>query len=500
MLTARRIAAALLVATLTACARAPQAKTAIGRAVPPGDGVWLEEGVGPSEMEIEKQLRRAGVTVVFLPAVRLSLEGGRPTASALPAPPKPFGETAVFLVVSAGADMAVAASPQDVNAARAFAGSVADALQATLAGRAAYGARVVGLHLDFPLAPAAAPAYGEFLRALRGRIPAELLLTASLRFTPDEAERPKLGEALAGADALVAFVFGETATANPVAVDDVGKPWWAAYSPGVRGVWKDAQGQVRGSVSEKQLLELAGAPGLELTNDLTFREEAASAFLLVPRQPMQAAGMTLGSGDRLSFRQPALSEMLYRFGADMAGRRRVRGRIVVIQGASESDRLFTLEALSDVTLGHSLDPDLRVSVTGAHTSTVAVSAHNASSHASVISRTLNWVDVDFPAGGIRDVQPGGWDRFEVYDAEGRPVTPGRATRVRFFETLVGPNETIEPARVLLTRSSPADCCAYRQSVASSAGPEVKTDWVVPTPAPTPVPSKKATPPSKKKRR
>ena len=490
----------LLVATLSACSRPPQAKTTAGRAVPAGDGVWLEESVGASETDIEKQLGRAGFTVVFLPAARLSLEGGRASAAALPAPPKPFEQTAVFLVASGGADLAAAASPQDVTAARAFAGSVSDALQATLKGRAAYGAKVVGLHLDLPLAPASAAAYGEFLKALRSRIPAELLLTISLRFTPDETERAKLGEALAGADALVAFVFGETATANPVAVDEVGKPWWAAYSPGVRGVWKDAQGQVRGALAEKQLLELAGASGLELTNDLTFREEAASAFLLVPRQPMQAAGMTFGAGDRLSFRQPALSEMLYRFGADMAGRRRVRGRIVVMQGASESDRLFTLAALSDVTLGHSLDPDLRVSVTGAHTPTVAVSAHNASSHASVISRTLNWVDVDFPAGGIRDVQPGGWDRFEVYDAEGRPVTPGRATRVRFFETLVSPNETIDPARVLLTRPSPVNCCAYRQSIASSAGPEVKTDWIVPTPAPTPVPQKKPTPAPKKKRR
>jgi hypothetical protein len=500
MLTARRTAAVLLVATLSACERAPQVKARAGRAVPPGDGVWLEEGVGPSEAEIEKQLGRAGFTVVFLPAARLSLEGGRPAAAVLPAPPKPFEQMLVFLVASGGADLAAAASPQDVTAARAFAGSVADALQPVLKGRAAFGAKVGGLHLDLPLSPASAAAYGEFLKALRARIPAELLLSISLRFTPEEAERAKLGEALAGADALVAFVFGETATANPVAVDEVGAPWWAAYSPGVRGVWKDAQGQVRGALAEKQLLELAGAPGLELTNDLTFKEEAASAFLLVPRQPMQAAGMTFGAGDRLSFRQPALSEMLYRFGADMAGRRRVRGRIVVMQGASESDRLFTLAALTDVRLGHSLDPDLRVSVAGARTPTVAVSARNASSHASVISRTLNWVEVDFPAGGIRDVQPGGWDRFEVYDAEGRPVTPGRATRVRLFETLVGPNETIEPARVLLNKPSPADCCAYRQSIASSAGPEVKTDWVVPTPAPTPIPAKKPTPPPKKKRR
>jgi hypothetical protein len=302
------------------------------------------------------------------------------------------------------------------------------------------------------------------------------------------------------ADGLVAFVFGETAAVSPAAVDEVGKPWWAAYSPGVRGMWKDAAGQTRGPLTEKHLMLLSDAPGMDLTNDLTFREESASAFLLVPRQPVQAAGMSFEPGDQLAFRQPALSEMLYRFGADMAGRRHVRGRIVVLQGALEQDRLFPLAALSDVMLGRSLDPDLRVSVSGAGTTAVTVAARNASPHASVISRTLNWVDVDLPAGGFRDVQPGGFDRFEEYDAEGRPVTPGRATRVRLFETLVGPLETIEPARILLRKAAPGDCCRYRQAVASSAGPEVKTDWIVPTPGPTPVPKKKPPAVSKKKRR
>jgi hypothetical protein len=424
--------------------------------------------------------------------VRLAREGGRVTATGLRPPPKPFEKAPVFLAVVGGLELTSATA--DAASAESLAQTVEGALQGSLKTRALYASTVAGVHMDVPFAPGSSETYGAFLRSLRRKIPAQYLLTFSLRFTPGEADRARLAPALAAADGFVAFVFGETAAASPVAADELGRPWWAAYSPGARGVWRDSSGKELGPLGEKQLIELCDNPHFDVKNDMTFREEAASAFLLSPQQPLKAAGISFSAGDRLFFRQPSLAEMLYRFGADQAGRRHLRGRILVLPGASEGERLVTLGALADVILGHSLDPDLRVSLNGARTPAVVVSAHNASQHASVISRTLNWVEVDLPAGGIRDVQPGGFDRYEEYDGEGRSVTPGRATRVRFFETLVGPLERIDPAKILLHKPAPANCCRYRFSVASSAGPEVKGDWVVPTPAPTPVP------PSRHKRR
>lgn len=496
MLNARRLAGIALVASLVACGRSATPGSGAARSAreaPPGDGVWFEDGLGASETEVDAQLRHAGFATAFLPALRLSGVGGAWTAADVPPPPRPFGDVAVFLVVAGGPEVAKAAAPADAPSAEAFAATVSRALRGRLEARALYGAKVAGVHLDLPFAPASAAAYGTFLKAFRAKLPPDLLLTVSLRFAPAQGEGPRLGEALGAADGLVAFVFGEMASASPVRTDEIGKPWWAAYSPAARGVWKDASGQVQGTLPERLLLKLADDPRVDLSGDLTFREEAASAFLLSVLQPVRDAELSLRPGDRVSFRQPALSEMLTRFGADLAGRRRVRGRIVAVQGRTESERIFTLAALSDVILGHSLDPDLRVFVSGARTPVVTVLAQNASVHASVISRTLNWVDVDLPAGSIRDVQPGGFDRYDLHDAQGRAVTPGRATRVRFYETLLGPSERVEPARILLHRPAPADCCRHRQSVVSAAGREAATDWIVPTPAPTPVPHARPAP-------
>jgi hypothetical protein len=91
------------------------------------------------------------------------------------------------------------------------------------------------------------------------------------------------------------------------------------------------------------------------------------------------------------------------------------------------------------------------------------------------------------------VQPGGFDRYEVFDAEGRPVTPGRATRVRFFETLVAPRERVEPAAILLRGRPASGCCRFREHVLAASGTELAGDWVAPPPEPTPTPKPRGRP-------
>jgi len=176
----------------------------------------------------------------------------------------------------------------------------------------------------------------------------------------------------------------------------------------------------------------------------------------------------------------------------------MKGRLVVMDGSSESERIFTLAALSDVLLGRPLLPELRVTVRP-EAAGVQIRVENGSVHASVVSRTTNWVEVDLPSDHISDVQPGGFDRYEVFDAEGRPVTPGRATRVRFYETLVGPLERISGAAILLRGRPPADCCRFRSHVLAASGTEVAGDWSAPPVAPTPTPGKSAPKPKKRTR-
>jgi hypothetical protein len=110
----------------------------------------------------------------------------------------------------------------------------------------------------------------------------------------------------------------------------------------------------------------------------------------------------------------------------------------------------------------------------------------------VVSRVATWIEVDLAPARPAEVQLGGFDRYEVYDAAGRPVSPGRATRVRLFETLVAPAETVTAARIVVRGALPAGCCRYRVHAYAAAGPEVVSDWSTPPPTPTPVPKKPAT--------
>ena len=56
-----------------------------------------------------------------------------------------------------------------------------------------------------------------------------------------------------------------------------------------------------------------------------------------------------------------------------------------------------------------------------------IGAENGGANASLVSRVENWVEVDVAPARISDVLPGAFDRWEVYDASGRPVSPGGVT-------------------------------------------------------------------------
>ncbi len=465
----------MALALLVGCSRE---KAPSGRDLPRGDAIWFEEGVSAADTEVETLLARGGFSGAFLPAVRFGRgEGQRWTAEELPAPPHPFLRPPVFLVVQAGNGVDSALTSE-----RAVPG-MSDALWLGVKATLRHGTRfggVHGIHLDFPFSASGLKGYRALVSDLRSKLPPAILLTVSLRSSFPEPEREEFQTLGSAADGLLALVYGEGNSADPVTTDALGMPWWAAYAPAARGFWTDAQGQERGLLPESLLARLTNDRRLEFTQDLMLKEESDSVFLLKPREPFSDGERKFQAGDRLSFRQPALSDMIYRLGADLTGRRHVRGRVILLTGPSESDRIFRLAALNDVLLGHSIVPDLRVSVEAGR-GFLRITAENLSPHASVISPASNWVEVDIPSGGISDVSSGGFDRFEVFGPDGRPVTLGLATRVRFYETLIGPLEKIEPARITLRRPPPAGCCVTRIHVLAASGSEISGDGSGPAP-------------------
>ena len=470
-----RTAALALALAAAACARH---ESAAARRLPPGDGVYLAGGPGADPAETERLLAKGAFGHVFLPAIDLSA-ADEWKAEERPAPARPVPNLPAVLVAAAGEgfDAALTAPGADALAAR-----IGDALSRVLARRASFGS-VEGVALDLPFSEAKAEAFGALAERLRSRLPHELFLLASLRFTPAEKSQADFSKWLSAADGYLVAVFGDTAAADPAAADRLGKPWWALYAPSARGDGADASGAPR-RLNEGALAALTDDARVSLTHDLELSESDTASFVFHIGAPIEVGGARFGPGDAISFHQPALSELLYRLGSDLTGKKLVRGRVVRLDGASDAERVLTLEALTDVLQGRPLLPDLRIAV-AREGSSLRISAANATTHASIVSRTANWVDVDVPSGHIRDVTLGGFDRYEVFDAEGRAVTPGRATRVRFFETLVGPRERLDDAAIVVAGRIPGDCCRFRQHLLAASGPELTGDWVAPPPEPTP---------------
>jgi hypothetical protein len=428
------------------------------------------------------------VASVFLPAGELSRDGGRWVLRQDPEPPAPIEGMAVVLVVRSGEPLSALLSAPEGAETQAAAHALATGLADALREKGPYG-KAAAVHLEAPFSAATASRGTELLRALRKELPRRVLLSIRLASAPaTDEERKRIAPLVGAADALEAPVFGAWRRVEAGAVDTLRRPWWAGYDAAARCVLSSAGGAPRGDVPEKYVDALSGHPGIEFENDLSVVDPDVVAFRLVARGPIRLEGLALETGDRVACRLPSLPEMLYRLGSATTGKKHLLGRLVVFEGAAEADRLLRVEALEDILLGRSLSPVLEVRVQPAGRSAIAVEAANLSPHTSAASRVANWIEVDLAPGHPADVALGGFDRYEAYDAEGRPVTPGRATRVRLFETLVAPREEISPARIVVRGALPAPCCRRRTHVLAAAGPEEAADWTEPPAPPTPVPA------------
>jgi len=481
-------AAALLAA---GCRRAPASAAAGSTRAPKGDMVWFADPQAAGEPGIEDSIQRLGAVALVLPAGEVAFESGRWRVRADPPPPHPLQRVPVVLALRGGPELTGAFGGGSGAPSKTMASSISSELKPSFAAGGPYG-RVIGVHLDFPVsASGGAAGYAGFIQALRAQLPPGTFVSISLSSTPSgDAERKVLQPLLEAPDALVAFAFRDGDTVSPVAVDALRRPWWPAFGTAGHGVRSSADGRPAEGVPERLLDPLSGNPRLDLANDLSQNDASVSAFHITVREPAHVEGLTLNPGDRIDFRLPSQTELLYQLGSVLAGKHYALGRLIEFEGASDAERLLPVAAFEDVLLGRSLSPDLDVEAQPAGKSAVTVGAQNRSTHASIVSRISNWVEVDLAPARPADVQLGGFDRYEVYDANGRPVTPGRATRVRFFETLIGPKETITPARILVRGALPKACCRHRFHSIAAAGPEVETDWTEPPVPPTPTPGTK----------
>lgn len=482
----RRRVSILLAAGLAgvSCRQAPVRPGPSSPHVPRGNVVWFADPAAANDPALDAALARLGAVAVFLPSGTLGASPGPGLFAPSGPPAKPLRSLPAVLVLEPDAALTAAPTGADGPEGGVLAPAAASALSREISS-GAYG-KVAGVHLDFPLVPRSAAKYAAFITGLRNGLPPGTFVSITLASLPPGPEdRKKLAPAVEAADALVAFVFGTGTHVDPIATDGLGRPWWAGYDLRVVGELRDASGAPRGPVPERLLEPLSGNPRFEFENDLTGNDASVSAFTLTARAPFRQDGLSIEPGERVAFRVPSVSEMLFQLGSNLAGKRHALGRAALFGGATEGERVFPVAALEDVLLGRALRPALEAHVRPAGRGAIAVDLVNGSHHASVASRVDNWIEVDVSPAHPADVQVGGFDRYEVYDRAGHPVTPGRAATVRLFETLIAPLESVSPARIVVRGALPASCCRYRIHAMSAAGPEIAGDWVEPPPPPTP---------------
>jgi hypothetical protein len=455
-----------------------------------GNAVWLSNGIAPDDPGIEEVLAKFHCAAVFLPARQIVASADGWLGSDLPAPARPFSRIPVVLVIRAAADPLEGAAKERQKKFGAF---LAKEVSAAVSRGPVFGP-LRGVHLDVPFSGATAQAHAAALKEARsllshglsregtgGRLPRDVALTWSLRRPPPSEEKPREAiQALASrVDGFVAFVFGDDNGADPAFTDSLGKLWWAGYEPAGGGVLRRKSGEsVR--VPESALDGLTNDPRMELVQEVPWNEEKGWEFSLRATHDVRAGGLDLAAGDSVTFTFPSLADMRARFESDRKGRRFARGRVVVFEGRSDAGRLFPIASLPDALAGRRGAPDLLVWESPEGGRVLRVGAENASVNASLLSRVENWIEVDVAPARIWDVEPGAFDRWEVYDAAGRRVSPGRASRVRLFETFVAPRESLSPARLQVRGPLPSPCCRTRTHVLPAAGGEpVATDWALP---------------------
>ncbi len=475
---AGHLALAGLLAASVACSR----RSAGPKAPEPlrGNAVWFADGVAGDDAALEVSLLGFRCAAVFLPVRRIGGSGDAWTGSDAPAPPQPFARIPVVLVVSSDADPLAGRSEGEQKKFGAF---LASEIAAALSRGSAFGP-VRGVHLDFPFSAQTTEAHAAALRearSLRPRGNPETPLTWSLRrpLPADEKERKAVRELVSRTDGLVAFVFGGDDAADPAMTDSLGKLWWAGYSAVGSGVVRTAAGEAAGQVDEGALAPLANDPRMDLLFEVPWNSGRGPEFSLRARHAVQAPGVSVAAGDSVAFVLPSLADFVARLPEDRARRRFHRGTLVVLRGHSDAHRILPTAALGDVLAGRPTVPALRLWAEPAAGGLLRLQAENTAPHGSAVSRVQNWVEVDLSPARVGDVETGGFERWEAYDTTGRSVSPGRASRVRLFETFVAPLETFEPARLRVRGRLPSPCCRMRIHLAPATGGEVSTDWALP---------------------
>ena len=323
----------------------------------------------------------------------------------------------------------------------AVAQAIADGLAPALRTGGPFG-RVSGLHLDFPFTAASAKRAGALLDALRRAAARRAFSSRSppRSLLPRRRKRARpLAPLVDRADALVAPSSVSRRVSDPAAIDALRRPWWAAFGASPRAVLVRAGGgapaSAPGSASRDSLRR---RPRRLRERPLGLRRQLLGVPPDGARSRARRGPDARGRATASPIGVPALTEMLFQLGSTMSGKRFALGRAPRLRGRAETRPASSRWRRSRTSSSGA--PSLRVLVRAfrpAGRNAVAVDARQP------VAPRLDRVPRR-PTGSRstsrRRTRPTSRSADSTATrsttATVSPVTPGRATRVRLFETLV----------------------------------------------------------------
>jgi hypothetical protein len=273
---------------------------------PSGNGLWFADGFASEQDQAASlaSLSGGGFSWILVPAAKVENRDGRWTIVRVPPPPRPISGAAVSAVVEAGKDAVAVFEGSDKNARKELEDSLG--LAAAGAAKDARFGLVSGVHLDLPMTAAAAPAAALAVRSMRSRLPAGTFVSVTFSENVPEAGAERYADLASAVDGFAAMVIGrDRDRADPAAVDLLGKPWWAGYSPNAEGRWKGRDGSEKGTLPEGFLARLSDDPSkLRFQHDMEVEERVGYGYEFRVRRPVLLDARAFAAGDEVIFRQP----------------------------------------------------------------------------------------------------------------------------------------------------------------------------------------------------
>jgi hypothetical protein len=436
---------------------------------PQGSAVWVDPAIASLTPEGRRTLDRAGLEEVFLEAATVSWPGGGAEVAEVPsafAGAVPRG-TPVTLVIG-GEGAPVGADPERA------AGDLDAALRDLRHRAEGAGLFPVGVHFDLGPAgdPAAFAAVLRSLRALRGKLGGDLLLSASV---PTDRLGSDGIRSLAGTvDYVVAFLYGQApgvrddpaawdpqaAAAQVTELEDLGTDYVVGIHVVGRADHLGAADDLRTTTTEAALKPLAMNPSLRLSIDDAFAGVGRLVTTFQAQGASRAAGWQVAPGDRIRVVRTAPA-LLRDFMAQVeATEHRHHSGYLFHRLAGLREELSLAPAeLAAALAGASPRPELHwkavVRSRRGDSVVLTVELENRSPQRTDLAATDgNYLELQTRGGFFESVDPGAFSRYTLWRGD-QEARPGTATawrepdRVRLYTPMVAGRERIGGAVLTL---------------------------------------------------